>query len=106
MVATSATGFAQPLLVREDSTAAKISVDRAGGLTALLVQNAAAEDDQQLTLRLIGQDTVIPKSGILSREKSPVSMMPEGLLKHCSNDEVRDLIAYLRTTQQVPLLQP
>lgn len=68
-----------------------------------LAGNAAAEDDQQLTLRLIGQDTVIPKAEILSREKSPVSMMPEGLLKTLSNDEVRDLIAYLRTTQQVPL---
>jgi hypothetical protein len=32
--------------------------------------------------------------------------MPEGLLKSLSNDEVRDLIAYLRTTSQVPLPQP
>jgi putative heme-binding domain-containing protein len=65
--------------------------------------NAAAEDAQQLTLRLIGQDTVIAKSEILSREKSPVSMMPEGLLKSLATDEVRDLLAYLRTTTQVPL---
>ena len=68
--------------------------------------NAAAEDAQQLTLRLIGQDTVIAKADILSREKSPVSMMPEGLLKSLSNDEVRDLLAYLRTTAQVPLPKP
>ncbi len=65
--------------------------------------NAAAEDAQQLTLRLIGQDTIIAKSEILSREKSPISMMPEGLLKSLTNDEVRDLLAYLRTTAQVPL---
>ena len=65
--------------------------------------NAAAEDAQQLTLRLIGQDTIIAKADILSREKSPISMMPEGLLKALSNDEVRDLLAYLRTTAQVPL---
>ena len=63
----------------------------------------AAEDPQQLTLRLVGQDTVIAKSEIQSREKSPVSMMPEGLLKTLTNDEVRDLIAYLRSTKQVPL---
>jgi putative heme-binding domain-containing protein len=68
--------------------------------------NAAAEDAQQLTLRLIGQDTVIAKSEILSREKSPISMMPEGLLKSLATDEVRDLLAYLRTTQQVPLSTP
>jgi putative heme-binding domain-containing protein len=63
----------------------------------------AAEDNQQLTLRLVGQDTVITKSEILSREKSPISMMPEGLLKMLKDEEVRDLIAYLRTTTQVPL---
>jgi hypothetical protein len=33
-------------------------------------------------------------------------MMPEGLLKSLSNDEVRDLLAYLRTTAQVPLPKP
>lgn len=65
--------------------------------------NIAAEDDRQITLRMIGQDTVVAKSDIQSRETSPVSMMPEGLLKMLSRDEVRDLIGYLRTTQQVPL---
>jgi cytochrome c1 len=33
-------------------------------------------------------------------------MMPEGLLKALSDEEVRDLIAYLRTTSQVPLPKP
>jgi putative heme-binding domain-containing protein len=65
--------------------------------------NIAAEDAQQLTLRMIGQDTLVAKSEILSREKSPISLMPEGLLRSLSTDEVRDLIAYLRTTTQVPL---
>ncbi len=68
--------------------------------------NTATEDAQQLTLRLIGQDTVIAKSEILSREKSPISMMPEGLLKSLTTDEVRDLLAYLRSTQQIPLSTP
>ena len=67
--------------------------------------NVAAEDDRQLTLRLVGQDTTIAKSEIVSRENSPVSLMPEGLLKTLANDEVRDLLAYLRTTSQVPLPQ-
>jgi putative heme-binding domain-containing protein len=68
-----------------------------------LAGNVVAEDDQQVTLRLIGQDTIVAKSDILARERSTVSMMPEGLLKTLSQEEVRDLIAYLRTTQQVPL---
>lgn len=33
-------------------------------------------------------------------------MMPEGLLKTLTNEEVRDLIAYLRTSAQVPLPKP
>lgn len=66
-----------------------------------LAGNLAAEDEQQVTLRLIGQEMVVAKSTIQSREKSSVSMMPEGLLKTLSNAEVRDLIAYLRTNQQV-----
>jgi putative heme-binding domain-containing protein len=54
---------------------------------------------------VIGQDTVIAKSEIQSREKLPISMMPEGLLKALPDEEVRDLISYLRTTTQVPLPQ-
>jgi len=68
-----------------------------------LAGNVAVEDDRQLTLRMVGQDTIVAKSEILSHEKSPVSLMPEGLLKTLATDEVRDLIAYLRTTSQVPL---
>ena len=65
-----------------------------------------AEDDQKLTLRLVGQDAIIAKSAILSRETSPVSMMPDGLLKNLPSEDIRDLIAHLKTTKQVPLSQP
>lgn len=71
----------------------------------VLAGNVVAEDDQKLTLRLVGQDTIIAKSAILSRETSPVSMMPEGLLKNLPIDDIRDLIATLKTTKQVPLSQ-
>lgn len=69
----------------------------------VLAGNVVAEDDQKLTLRLVGQDTIIPKSAILARETSAVSMMPEGLLKNLPSDDIRDLIAYLKTTRQFPL---
>jgi putative heme-binding domain-containing protein len=72
----------------------------------VLAGDVIAEDDQKLTLRLVGQDTIIAKSAILSRETSPVSMMPEGLLKNLPSDDIRDLIATLKTTKQVPLSQP
>jgi cytochrome c1 len=32
----------------------------------------------------------------------PVSLMPEGLLKDLSEQQVRDLFAYLRSTQPLP----
>ena len=65
--------------------------------------NIAAENERQVVLRTVGQETPVAKSDILSREVSPVSMMPEGLLKTLPHDDVRDLIAYLRTTRQVDL---
>ena len=46
---------------------------------------------------------VIAKSQIEAREIASVSMMPEGLLSTLSDKEVLDLIAYLRTREQVPL---
>jgi len=66
-----------------------------------LAGNVVGEDERQVTLRMVGQDTTVARADIQAREKSNVSMMPEGLLKTLSNDEVRDLIAYLRTTRQV-----
>jgi len=49
-----------------------------------------------------GEESRIEKSDILSRETSPASMMPEGLLQSLSPEEVRDLVAYLQTTAPLP----
>lgn len=66
--------------------------------------NVVSENDQQLTLRVVGQDEVVlSKSTIRTRELTENSLMPEGLLETLSNDEVLDLVAYLRTTEQVEL---
>jgi putative heme-binding domain-containing protein len=68
------------------------------------VGNVAKETDRQLTLRIVGQDAVsINKSDIQTREVTPSSMMPTGLLDNLSEKEVTELIGYLRTTAQVPL---
>ncbi len=91
-----------PSEVMQDSYQLVIVTTRDG---RTLSGTVVAEDNQQLTLRLVGQDSIVTKSEILSREKSPVSMMPEGLLKTLKDNEVRDLIGYLRTPAQVPLPQ-
>ena len=63
------------------------------------------ETPRQVTLRVVGQEAVvINKSTIQSRELTPVSMMPAGLLQTLSDAEVVDLVAYLRTTE--PVKQP
>ena len=65
----------------------------------------AGENEHQVQLRVPGElePIAVPKSEIVSREIAPVSMMPEGLLKNLPDAEVLDLVAYLRTTKQVPL---
>ena len=63
----------------------------------------AAETDRLLTMRLIGQpDVVLNRSDIQSLEVSNMSLMPEELLAPLSEQEVLDLFAFLRTTEQVP----
>ena len=66
--------------------------------------NISGETDRQITLKVVGQDqVVINTSNIQSRETAPKSMMPEGLLQTMTDQEVIDLIAFLRTKEQVAL---
>jgi putative membrane-bound dehydrogenase-like protein len=62
----------------------------------------AAETNRQVTLRLAGRDDVVVNtSDIQSREATTVSMMPPGLFATLTDAEVIDLVAYLRTVEQV-----
>jgi putative heme-binding domain-containing protein len=59
--------------------------------------NVVSENERQLTLRVVGQDAVVlNKSSIQSREVAAVSMMPQGLFETLSDQEVVDLVGYLR----------
>lgn len=68
----------------------------------------AGEDDRQLRLRVANraEPVTINKSAIESRDVAPVSMMPEGLLKNLSDEEVVQLVAYLQSPRQVSLANP
>lgn len=61
------------------------------------------EDDQRVVLNMVGQTTTVLKSDIEKREVSPMSMMPEGLLTTLQDQQVVDLVKYLKTTEQVDL---
>ena len=63
--------------------------------------NIVAENDRQVTMRIVGQDAVvINKSAIQSREVTPVSLMPVGLFDSLTDAEVLDLVKYLRTANE------
>lgn len=60
--------------------------------------NVIAENQRQITMRVVGQDAVvINKSSIQSKEVTDVSMMPQGLMTTLTDKEVVDLLIYLRT---------
>jgi putative heme-binding domain-containing protein len=61
------------------------------------------ETEKTVTLQTQNEKLTLPKNEIETRTTSPLSMMPEGLLEKLTNEEVRDLIAYLASPQQVPL---
>ena len=72
-----------------------VTITTRGGRT--YVGNIIAENDRQITLRMVGQEALpINKSEIQSREVSDASLMPEGLLQTLSDQEVVDLVAYLQ----------
>jgi putative heme-binding domain-containing protein len=45
----------------------------------------------------------VPRNEIDKMKRSDLSMMPEALITALSDQDVADLVAYLRTTEQVPL---
>jgi putative heme-binding domain-containing protein len=62
-----------------------------------------AQSERTLTLRSVGQETVIDKQDIKARKVMPLSLMPEGLLQAFTPEQQRDLLAYLMGNSQVPL---
>jgi putative heme-binding domain-containing protein len=64
------------------------------------------ETDSALTIQTINDKVVVPKSEIEERNLSNVSMMPERQLDPMTKEDVRDLIAYLGSPNQVVLAGP
>jgi putative heme-binding domain-containing protein len=60
----------------------------------------AEKYDDAIVLRdLAGQTTLIPKKEMVSMKAAGRSIMPEGLLDAFDEQQLRDLFAYLRSTQ-------
>jgi putative heme-binding domain-containing protein len=69
-----------------------------------VVQGVIVEETPQIVVVQTPNETVrVPAGDIETRKESGLSMMPEGLLDRMSAEEVRDLVGYLASPQQVPL---
>jgi putative heme-binding domain-containing protein len=63
----------------------------------------ARQDATTVTIVTPNESLTIARGDIARLKQSELSMMPEGLLQALPEDEVRNLIAYLRGKEQVPL---
>ena len=66
-------------------------------ITGLLL----SENEQALTLQTVNERIIVPLNEIDEHSLSPLSIMPDGQLQKLSQEEVRDLIAYLGSRSQV-----
>src|SRR4029077_17140259 len=62
------------------------------------------DDGTTLTIATGNETITLPRADIDEMKLSDKSMMPDDLLKPLSDDEVRALVAYLASPQQVPML--
>jgi putative heme-binding domain-containing protein len=61
------------------------------------------DDDNSVSVQTATELVVVPKSEVESRQATANSMMPDGLLLSLSENQVRDLVAYLASPTQTPL---
>ena len=66
-----------------------------------IIKNRTAD---AVTLATVAGAVVIPNDEVDSLDTSAVSMMPEGLLQGLGDQDVRDLIVYLKSPAQVPVI--
>jgi putative membrane-bound dehydrogenase-like protein len=72
-----------------------------------VVQGVILEEQPLLLVVQTANETIrIPTSEIENRKESGLSMMPEGLLDRLTAEEIRDLVGYLASPNQVPLSTP
>ncbi|HEX8913124.1 MAG TPA: PVC-type heme-binding CxxCH protein [Humisphaera sp.] len=62
------------------------------------------DDAQGVTLLTPTETVTVARADVAKLVQSPVSMMPEGLLDALKPEELRDLVAYLRSPAQVPVM--
>jgi putative membrane-bound dehydrogenase-like protein len=81
------------LAIREEYVGFNITTRDGQNLSGLLIE----QSPRSVTLLdLAGQRSVLPRDEIQKLEASPISLMPEGLLETLTEQQLRDLFAYLQ----------
>jgi putative heme-binding domain-containing protein len=80
-----------------------VAVTRDGRVVSGIVVDRSAAS---ITLQTVNERVLLSKEDVVDLTTSAESMMPEGQLDKLSSEEIRDLVAYLATTEQVPLPAP
>ena len=62
-----------------------------------------AQTDRTLTLRTATESVTIDRKDIEEQRSAPLSLMPDNQLQPMTDEQLRDLFAYLMTRSQVPL---
>jgi putative heme-binding domain-containing protein len=62
-----------------------------------------ATTERTLTLQTVQEPVTLDRKEIASIKQSTTSLMPDGLLQNLSSEQIRDLIGYLMSTDQVAL---
>jgi putative membrane-bound dehydrogenase-like protein len=83
-------------VIRPEYVAHVILTDDGRLLTGMITEQTA----ETLTLRNDKEKVVLPKSKIEQMKPSPVSLMPEGLLDKFTEQEIRDLFAYVQQEER------
>ncbi len=86
-------------VVSKDFTMSTIHTVDGRAVTGLVLD----ETDSAIQLRTVNDTLLIAKSDIEDRVLSELSLMPDGQLDELTENEQRDLIAYLASPSQVPL---
>ena len=79
--------------VAKDYQMEKILTEDGRVLTGLVTR----ETGELLTLQTVNEQVVVPIPELATREKSSSSIMPDGLLEPLSENQIRDLMGYLRS---------
>lgn len=72
------------------------AIDTTDGQT-LVATVRRATTDTIVVVDATGQETSLPRSKIAAMQSLPLSLMPAGLVHTLSEEELLDLVAYLRT---------